>query len=55
MTCFDCGQRVGVHPAVYQNGTVLKVCQLCWNKWQPFMHQPECLCEHCEWCAIQLP
>lgn len=51
--CVDCGQRKGIHPGIVRDGKIGRLCQLCFNKWRPFMHHepPEQACPHCVWCA----
>jgi hypothetical protein len=39
VTCWDCGKRVGIIPAVddHANGVIHKICALCYNKWRRYL------------------
>jgi hypothetical protein len=39
MTCWDCGKRRGIHPAVddHVSGIVGLLCQLCLNRWRRYL------------------
>ncbi len=48
--CWDCGAQPGVIPTVYKDGIVYRICRECHLDWRPFLHGPDCNCEHHAWC-----
>jgi hypothetical protein len=56
-SCWDCGKRVGVVPALWlkePEDKILRICVRCYNRWRPFMHPDGCSCDHCQECGKRI-